>query len=138
MSETVERHRSAFARDWSKQLGAVASDERAPWPRPEVAARPAGDEESPPAARRLAAKARAAGWQVAVFYARGTTPHGAGWAPGAVVDTVSVRCRCRRGYALGYWRDGRWAFGLAVEFAEGVPFRIATAGELTELLTCST
>lgn len=112
ISETVERHRSAFVRDWSKQLGAVVSDERAPWPRPEVVARPATDEESPAAARRLAAKARAAGWQVAVVFSRGTAPHGAGWAPGAVVDAVSVRCRRGTSACVGYWSGGRFAFGL--------------------------
>lgn len=120
MSETVERHRSAFARDWSKQLGAAVSDERAPWPQPEVSARPAADEELPASARRLAAKAETAGWRVAAFYARGTTPHGASWEPGAVVDTVSVRAARSDQAVVGYWRAGKFVAGFVGSRSDGL------------------
>lgn len=136
MSETVERHREAFSRDWSKQPGAAVSDERVPWPRPEVAARPAGDEECPAAARRLAAKARDVGWRVAVVFSRGTTPHGAGWEPGPVVDAVSVRAVRSDQAVVAYYRGGRFVAGFAGSRSDGL--RRLGARELAAWLTCPT
>ncbi len=79
-----------------------------PWPAPEVRARVARPEEIPAAARRLAQAAAANGWAVMTHYARGTAPKSrSDWAPGAVVDSILVRC-LRSGLLIAaYWEDGK-------------------------------
>jgi hypothetical protein len=113
-SETVRRHAATFRRVRLARQAASdeASDARVPWPEVEVAQHEVSDELAPPAARKLAQAARDRGWHVSVVASRGTALAGRGQ-PGEVVDAVSVRCRRGDDAAVGYWRERRWAFGLA-------------------------
>lgn len=119
-SQAVRRHAATFRKVRQARADALRdrpSDEPSA-PEPRVPQRDARSDEVPRAAARLAATAREAGWAVRVVYSRSATG----------VDAVSVRCRRRGTAAIGYWRAGKFAWGLYVTPSDGV--RKAGAREL--------
>jgi hypothetical protein len=137
-SETVRRHAATFrqvrrARQAATEASDNASDESRAWPAPEVVAREANAEEVPASAKRLAKRAEEVGWTVGVVYSRGTTPQGAKWEPGPVVDTVAVRARRGDRAVVALWRDGKFAGGLVGSRSDGL--RQVGSRELTEIVS---
>lgn len=104
----------------------------ADWPEPEARARPALPADMPGACRTFVAKAQAAGWEVRATYARGTAPAALNrWEPGAVVDSVLVKCWRGGVGVVAKWEDGRtkgawlvirsdWPYPLSVTQAKAV------------------
>jgi hypothetical protein len=81
---------------WPRAFGQGEAPEvpRVPYPAPAVSSR---DGEAPPfdmpgAVLKLAEKAREAGWEVQVTYARGNPAHGTTGRPTGVAHTLAVRC----------------------------------------------
>ena len=79
-------------------------------PPPVVPRRPAVPAEAPTSAARLVRAAAAAGWTVALTYARGTRIDNHG-RPGAVVDSLAVRLARGPHRAAATWIDRTFAGG---------------------------
>jgi hypothetical protein len=111
-SETVRRHASTFRQVRQARHDALSdgSSDGSAIPEPEVPQREALSDEVPTGARRLAAVARGAGWGTFVAYSRSATG----------VDAVSVRARRPGELVVGYWRAGKFAWGLVARLSDGL------------------
>lgn len=119
-----------YARKWKAD-----KDAPAPHPAPEVAMRPAQENEIPRAAALMRKRAVAAGWAVAVTYSRGTVLHRDG-KPGRVVDSIAVRMQAVNRAAWGVWLNGKYDSGQTWERGYPAPKNLG-AKELSKFVSAS-